>query len=114
MPTITVRARSDFSAGRRWQREKQAVVAAVVAKYTHLITREAKARAPIDTGFLRSNIEADVSRVLRDAVGYVISGADYSSFVEFGTSRMAAQPFMFPAYEANARAFYDELKAALR
>lgn len=52
-----------------------------------------------DTGFLASNIVLDV-----DADGFgasVESRADYSSFLEFGTSKMAARPFMQPALEEN-------------
>lgn len=39
-----------------------------------------------------------------DADGFgasVESRADYSSFLEFGTSKMAARPFMQPALEEN-------------
>lgn len=52
-----------------------------------------------DTGFLANNIVLDI-----DANGLganVESRADYSTALEFGTSKMAARPFMHPALEEN-------------
>ena len=52
-----------------------------------------------DTGYLANNILVNI-----DADGFgasVESRADYSSFLEFGTSKMAARPFMQPALEEN-------------
>ena len=52
-----------------------------------------------DTGFLVNNIVLDIDV---DGLGAnVESRADYSAFLEFGTSKMAARPFMQPALEAN-------------
>mgnify|MGYP001311453115 CR=1 FL=1 len=52
-----------------------------------------------DTGFLVSNIFVSVDA---DGLGASVeSRADYSSFLEFGTSKMAARPFMQPALEEN-------------
>lgn len=52
-----------------------------------------------DTGFLVSNIFLNVDT---DGLGASVeSRADYSSFLEFGTSKMGARPFMQPALEEN-------------
>ena len=52
-----------------------------------------------DTGFLVNNIVLDIDS---NGLGAnVESRADYSSFLEFGTSKMAARPFMQPALEEN-------------
>ena len=52
-----------------------------------------------DTGFLVNNIFLNVDT---DGLGASVeSRADYSSFLEFGTSKMAARPFMQPALEEN-------------
>ena len=52
-----------------------------------------------DTGFLASNIfmvlDADKFG------GSVESRADYSGFLEFGTSKMGARPYLQPALEEN-------------
>ena len=56
-----------------------------------------------DTGFLVQNIVPDMT-VGKDVVeGTIISQAPYSSFLEFGTSKMAARPFLQPALEQNRR-----------
>lgn len=52
-----------------------------------------------DTGFLRSNINVTQPGPLRVRVS---SDAPYSQFLEFGTSRMAARPFMGPAARNSA------------
>lgn len=80
-------------------RKARAGVAAAVEKAAHDIEAQAKARAPVDTGHLRSSI---TSRPLESTRWVVESPAQYSVFQEFGTSRMAAQPFMTPAAEMVA------------
>lgn len=54
-----------------------------------------------DTGYLANNIYLVIDT---DGLGAdVESRADYSEFLEFGTSKMQARPFMQPALEANRR-----------
>ena len=65
-------------------------------------TRTHKASAPgeapaSDTGFLVSNIRV---KEQKDVV-QVRSEASYSKFLEYGTSKMLARPFLFPAMEKS-------------
>lgn len=60
--------------------------------------RDAKAFAPVLTGELKERIEGRALGLF----GEVVSRADYSDYVEDGTSDTAPQPFMSPALEANA------------
>ena len=64
-----------------------------------VILSEAQANCPVDTGFLQSTAFMEVTSddVL---IGF---NADYASYVEFGTYKMAAQPFLRPAMD-NAEA----------
>jgi len=66
------------------------------------IERDAKQIVPVDTGNLKGSIE---SRVIRNSdgevVGVVGSNVRYAPFIEFGTSKMSAQPFLRPAVERN-------------
>lgn len=48
--------------------------------------------APVDTGFMRDHI---IDRDVADG-SQIESEATYSGFPEYGTSRMAAQPFFRP------------------
>lgn len=52
-----------------------------------------------DTGYLVNNIYLDIDA---DGLGASVeSRAEYSAYLEFGTSKMAARPFMHPALEEN-------------
>lgn len=84
-----------------------------------VIRDEAKMRAPVDTGRLEENIITAKRRSPKGQSTYVVAvrgitpkgnsdntlktddpkNAYYSRFVEFGTSKMSAQPFMAPAFE---------------
>jgi HK97 gp10 family phage protein len=70
------------------------------------IERSAKSRVPVDTGTLKANISAKVSRDgLSARIGVQGKRASrkafYGPFVEFGTVKTPAQPFMGPAFEEN-------------
>lgn len=52
-----------------------------------------KARAPVDTGFLRNSIQA---QKIGPAHWRVTVGAEYGLYVEYGTRFTNAQPYFFP------------------
>ena len=54
-----------------------------------------------DTGFLVNNIIVSMDIADKGLSANVESRADYSQFLEFGTSKMSARPFMQPALEEN-------------
>lgn len=54
-----------------------------------------------DTGYLANNIFLQIDS---DGLGASVeSRAEYSDYLEFGTSKMRARPFLQPALEANRR-----------
>ena len=68
------------------------------------IEAEAKQLCPVDTGTLRRSITTTAPVVSGGGVtGSVETGIHYAPYVEFGTRKMAAQPFLGPALE-SARA----------
>lgn len=71
------------------------------------VEMEAQAReiVPVDTGFLQSTI----CHSAKDLTLELGATADYSSFVEFGTRRMAAQPYIRPAFDAGQKQFLQAL-----
>ena len=81
-------------------------VETVVKKATFDVEAHASAIVKVDTGFLKSTIGAEVE----GASGVINVGADYGPHVEYGTYKMAAQPFLNPAVEAVRPSF----NAALR
>lgn len=64
-----------------------------------------------DTGFLVSNITADVERTgtgfSRRVTGIVTASAPYAIHLEFGTYKMQARPFLQPALDRNAKKIRD-------
>lgn len=79
-----------------------------------VIAVEAENNCPVDTGFLRSTVF--VTKNGDDVeVGFE---APYASYVEFGTYKMAAQPFLRPALDnaelAALSAVVDSVQANLR
>lgn len=91
------------------------------------IEGRAKKLAPVDTGALRNSMHTvthntstfgeavarmqknkkqrdivvtEIPKPDKERVAHVGAGVEYAICVEFGTSRMAAQPFLFPATEA--------------
>ena len=57
---------------------------------------DAKIVAPKDTGYMASTIDMASRGLLKVELGPT---ANYSFWVEHGTSRMAAQPFMHPSVD---------------
>ncbi len=64
-----------------------------------LVEGTAKNLAPVDTGYLRNSITHEVE----GKEARVGATAEYAGFVELGTSKQAAQPFLNPALEQNKR-----------
>lgn len=83
-----------------------------VRKSTFEIERGAKTRAAVDTGFMRNSIStAFTGDVYSDGyTGEVGPGAYYAPYVEFGTDRMAPQPFLGPAYDAVEPSFLAAMR----
>lgn len=49
-----------------------------------------------------------------DAAYVVAVGAEYGAYVEFGTSKMEAQPYLFPAARTVINSEYERHEAAAR
>lgn len=98
-----------------------------------LIVNEAKARVPVDTGELRRNIRARSVKPTRHTATVQVgvrkllkkqlrklrqkrpdaSDPFYWRFVEFGTSRVRARPFLRPAFERKKLDAIEAFKARL-
>ena len=68
-------------------------IRAALYEAAKLVEAEAKSMAPVDTANMKNSIYSEID----GTVGRVISPAEYSSCVEYGTARASAQPFMRPA-----------------
>jgi len=74
------------------------LVDTAVAKTAADVEALAKTTAPIDTGNLRNSIASDK---VRDLTWRVTANADYALYVEMGTRRMGAQPYLEPSLRAG-------------
>jgi HK97 gp10 family phage protein len=88
--------------------EEQAVFRAAL-----IVERDAKLNCPVDTGRLRQSIgsrivEGDENNIIAE----VGTNVTYAPYVEYGSSKMAARPFLFPAYNNNKQRILKELAKA--
>jgi len=71
-------------------------------KATLIVQAAAKRKAPVDTGRLRASITPEVRATpgsgMRGVVGSIVK---YAPYQELGTKRMAAHPYLYPAFEEN-------------
>lgn len=97
-------------------RETTAILRRTVTKIAAQVRNDIRAAAPKDTGTLRKAIRSKRNRGTRDEVEagvYITTGkgakhnAFYWHWIEFGTQRLPARPFVAPAAE-KARAGYRE------
>lgn len=81
--------------------KRKAVANAAIAKAAFDCQALAQQNAAVRTGFMRNSIHVEK---VNESLYRVIVGAHYGIFVELGTSKMAAQPFLFPAYVPTSKA----------
>lgn len=68
-------------------------IGAAVSAAAQRVAENARGLCPVDTGRLKNSIAVSVG----ENGAQVSAGTDYAAYVEFGTSRAAAQPFLVPA-----------------
>lgn len=66
------------------------------------VEASAKRICPVDTGRLRSSITHALTRDTQGLAADVGTNVEYAVFVELGTSRMPAKPFLRPALVEGA------------
>lgn len=91
----------------------QGAVAKHMLQLAQRVERRAKQLAPVDTGRLRASITSGLADTglsfglgghsAESVVALVGTDVDYAPHVEYGTYRMAAQPFLRPALDEVLR-----------
>jgi HK97 gp10 family phage protein len=75
---------------------------------------EARRRVAVDTGALKKSLRIVSAKPRGSTVGaQVRSLAPHAHLVEFGTVKMAAQPFLRPALDARAQEALDRMGAVI-
>ncbi|MDW0112158.1 HK97 gp10 family phage protein [Sporosarcina saromensis] len=85
------------------------------AIHTRTLEMEANAKSlsPIDTGHLRRSLNSTFSDEGSSTVGEVSTVVEYAPFVEFGTSKQAAQPFLTPSFVNASKNLEADLKKVM-
>lgn len=71
----------------------------------------AKRDCPVDTGRLRNSITHEVR--MDENATYIGSNVEYAAFVEMGTKRMKARPYLRPAATNHTEEYKSLVKQAL-
>lgn len=69
----------------------------------------AKTSCPVDTGRLRNSI----TYMIASDKAYVGTNVEYAAYVELGTSRQKAQPYLVPAAKNHASEYRAIMRKAL-
>ena len=90
------------------------IAESIIEKHLVIIVETAKVLAPVDTGFMRDNIRTLGAKISQDVIGgEILSAAEYSSFVEYGTKFQTAQPHLRPAVERRIEGLIEDLVRAI-
>ena len=130
--TVTVKVEGLADLGARMKGLSEAVnnriARAATAAGAVVIRNSAQQKAPVDTGNLKKNIivkrlPKGESSLTSEHIVTVRKGkltakqkssglkdAYYGQFVEFGTAKMPAQPFLRPAYDENKQRAVEAIK----
>lgn len=107
--TITVR----FNHLPRLSAEAVVRAKVAVAKAAFDIEAHAKTVVPVDTGNLKNSIQTQIEA---DGLTATVGprAVEYALYVEYGTSRMGAQPYMRPAAEVVRPAFIAAMQQIVK
>jgi HK97 gp10 family phage protein len=75
-----------------------------------IVQGQSKRLVPVDSGRLRNSISMDVKR----DVAIVGTNVEYAPYVEYGTRRQSAQPYLRPALDMNRKPLTDLWRSHIR
>jgi HK97 gp10 family phage protein len=108
MATISVTVKVDNSA--KITAEMRRAISQVIRKTAADCEAFAKGVVPVRTGNLKNSIQTEIESEMSASVG---TNVEYSTFVEFGTTRMSARPYMTPATERVRDPFFRAMEQIL-
>jgi len=93
-----------------YTQQEQAVMQAGV-----LVERDAKINVPVDTGRLRNSIATRISESSSNNISAEVgTNVQYAKSVEYCSSKMNAQPYLYPALEYNKQKILKMLAKAFK
>ena len=70
--------------------------------------------SPHITGNNARSIRTETEEVSGRVEGSIFTQSGYGGYLEVGTSKMAARPYLFPAVERHASKIFERMRALLR
>lgn len=86
----------------------------VVKAGTENVLVTARALCPVDTGFLRYSIKADLIDTANTITGKIYTTVSYGLYQEFGTWKMRPQPFLRPALDRHKAGIRASLNKVIK
>lgn len=99
----------ELALGKAAERHKDEIEASL-KNHTERLKKEAIAKAPEDTGFLKEQITTSYGNM----EGTVTDGASYAGYQEYGTRFQPGTPHMRPAFEIESKAFEQDVKKIMK
>ncbi len=98
------------------------IVKDVLRKAMKPLLADAKSRVQVKSGFLKKNLKIRTMKKKKHRYGvfvgvgqkWYVGKAFYGAFLEFGTSKMAARPFLRPAFDGTKKRVENIVKAGLK
>lgn len=86
----------------------------IIEKHTSNLQKAAQRRASFSKGYATGATKRSIDLSIEDGgfTGRVKAGTDYSGYLEKGTRKMTAQPFMKPAFNEVFPKFVKDMKGA--
>lgn len=85
----------------------EAVSRAAPKKFADKVLSTSQGMVPVDTGALKASGYAISTESGKSAeIGYTV---EYAGYVEYGTYKMDAQPYLGPAFQAHSGEFIHEM-----
>jgi len=85
-----------------------------IIKSVLVVEGKAKKAVPVLTGRLRSSITTEIKKAGQGYDGRIGTNVFYAPYVEFGTKRMSAKPYLFPAMKESRSDIIGFLTRAIK
>jgi HK97 gp10 family phage protein len=93
---------------------KEALERAIIDTVEMDIKPDAVEKSPYLTGKNRASIETQYAEGQDGTTMDLFTTSGYGGYLEAGTRKMAARPYLYPAYEAHKKDFFDRLREIIR
>jgi Bacteriophage HK97-gp10, putative tail-component len=98
---------------------QQAVFEAIQEVVGFDVVEEARGMCPVlpkatkhrEPGALRDSIQSTVRRTAHGVRARIFTSAGYGGWVELGTAKMSAEPYLWPAFEVHAQRIPEQVVA---